>query len=507
MSDYLTTVPKANILVVDDAPANLRLLLEILSDKGYLVRPVPNGKMALNAVEAELPELILLDVMMPDLDGYEVCKLLKAKSETREIPVIFLSAKDEAIDKVKAFRVGGADYITKPFQVEEVLARIENQLNIVRLQKQLSEENNLLQEEIVSRQSIQEELSNHHRLNRSIFSTAQVGICVTDDRGRFVQVNPTYAKIYGFSPEDLTGQLFTIHFPDLSLAEKSKLIREYKEFIKDGKYDRGEYKVKQKDGTILIVYSTRGCFERQDGKCFVVTTILDITERRKVEEEKTRLIDSLQTSEANLAEAQKIARIGNWEYDVATGKFTWSEELFRIFARKKEDKEPSYAEFIQLIDGQDRDLWQKTFEEAINLGTCYQFDFSIVRPNGNLRNIETRGKAILDEEGKTCKIFGTAMDITERKQAELALEKELYHSNLLREITQEIRSQLDVRQIFETAGQKIGEAFNVSCGFIYKYIREPESKLIVVGEYLPTNYKSRLNFELSVKDNPHAHKV
>lgn len=507
MTDYLATLPKGNILVVDDHPANLRLLLDILSDEGYLVRPVADGKMALNAVEAELPDLILLDIMMPGMNGYEVCQKLKAKSESKKIPVIFLSAKDETIDKVKAFQVGGADYITKPFQLEEVLARIENQLNIVRLQRQLLEENAILQEEIVSRQKAQEQLSNEHRLNRSIFSTAQVGICLTDDRGRFIQVNPAYAQIYGFSPEELTGQAFTIHFPDLSLSEKSQLIKEYKEFIKTGKYDRREYQVRRKKGEHLIVYATRGCFERQDEKCLVVTTILDITDRRKAEEEKTKLIASLQESEANLAEAQKIARIGNWEYDVFTGKFSWSLELFRIFAREKQQGEPSYNELIQLIYSEDRDLWQKTFEEAINLGTCYQFDFRILRSNGSLRYIESRGKAILNEENKTCKIFGTALDITDRKQAELALEKELHHSHLLREITEEIRSPLDVQQIFEIAAAKIGEAFNVSCCFIYKYINYSESKLIVVGEYLLSKYKSRRNFEISVKDNPHALEV
>ncbi|MDY6806113.1 MAG: PAS domain S-box protein [Cyanobacteriota bacterium] len=504
MTDYLATVPKANILVVDDAPVNLHLLFEILSEEGYLVRPVCDGNLALDAVEAELPDLILLDIMMPGMDGYEVCQKLKAKSETSEVPVIFLSAKDEAIDKLRAFNLGGADYITKPFQIEEVLARIETQLNIVRLQRQLLEENSILQEEIVSRQQAQEELSNQHRLNRSIFSTAQVGICVTDDGGRFVQVNPAYANIYGFSPEELTGQLFTIHFPELSLSSKSKLIKQYKDFLITGKYDSGEYQVRRKNGESLIVYIGRGCFERHDGKCFVVTTILDVTDSRRVEEEKSRLIASLQESQANLAEAQKIARIGNWEYDVFAGRFTWSEELFRIFGREKEEGEFTYPEFIQLVSPEDRDLWQKTFEESIALGTCYQFDFGIARPNGKLRNIETRGKAILNEEGKTCKIFGTAMDITERKQAELALEKELHHSNLLREITEEIRSQLDVQQIFETAAAKIGEAFDVSCCFIYKYISEPESKLIVVGEYLFAESKSRRNFEISVKDNPHA---
>ena len=139
---------KADILVVDDTPDNLRLLSSLLKEQGYKVRKVTSGEFALKAVLVAPPDLILLDILMPDLDGYEVCQRLKASEPTRDIPVIFLSALNEAIDKVKAFAVGGADYIAKPFQVAEVLARVEHQLKIRKLQKQLEENNTRLQEEI-----------------------------------------------------------------------------------------------------------------------------------------------------------------------------------------------------------------------------------------------------------------------------------------------------------------------------------------------------------------------
>ncbi|MEG4812376.1 response regulator [Microcoleus sp. F8-D3] len=136
----------ANILVVDDTPDNLRLLSTMLSDKGYKVRGVINGQMALKAARSTPPDLILLDISMPQMNGYEVCQHLKADARTSGIPVIFLSALDRVLDKVKAFAVGGVDYITKPFHLEEVLARVENQLTIQRLQKKLHEQNARLQE-------------------------------------------------------------------------------------------------------------------------------------------------------------------------------------------------------------------------------------------------------------------------------------------------------------------------------------------------------------------------
>ncbi|CAD5920533.1 putative signaling protein PA1727 [Planktothrix agardhii] len=117
-----------DILIVDDTPDNLHLLSRMLTRQGYNVRKALSGPMALTAVQTVAPDLILLDIMMPEMDGYEVCQNLKADAKTAEIPIIFLSALDDVLDKVKGFQVGGVDYITKPFQFEEVLIRVQNQL-------------------------------------------------------------------------------------------------------------------------------------------------------------------------------------------------------------------------------------------------------------------------------------------------------------------------------------------------------------------------------------------
>ena len=134
----------ANILVVDDLAANLQVLAGMLKDRGYKARPVPSGKLALLAARKDPPDLILLDINMPEMNGYEVCQTLKADEQLRGIPVIFISALNENLDKVKAFAIGGVDYLTKPFQMEELHARVETHLKLRRLQIELEEANTQL---------------------------------------------------------------------------------------------------------------------------------------------------------------------------------------------------------------------------------------------------------------------------------------------------------------------------------------------------------------------------
>lgn len=135
----------ASILIVDDEPNNLKVLHGLLTQYGYDVRAVRDGKTALEAAQSLLPDIILLDIRMPEMDGYEVCNRLKANKATRDIPVIFISALNHVTDIVQAFQVGGVDHISKPFQFAEVLARIENHLTILHQKQQIIEQNNQIE--------------------------------------------------------------------------------------------------------------------------------------------------------------------------------------------------------------------------------------------------------------------------------------------------------------------------------------------------------------------------
>ena len=138
---YEKTEFKADILIVDDEPDNLRLLSTILQSQGYKVRQAINADIALKTLHLQPPNLILLDILMPEVDGYQLCQQLKSNSATTEIPVIFLSALSRGLDRKKGFQVGGADYLTKPFELEEVLARVKHQLTICSLKFQLQQKN------------------------------------------------------------------------------------------------------------------------------------------------------------------------------------------------------------------------------------------------------------------------------------------------------------------------------------------------------------------------------
>ncbi|MBK1989550.1 EAL domain-containing protein [Sphaerospermopsis aphanizomenoides BCCUSP55] len=161
-----------DILIVDDTPDNLRFLATILSEQGYYVRKALDGQMAITACLNLLPDLVLLDIMMPEMDGYTVCKLLKSNEKTSKIPVIFLSSIDDVLDKVKAFQVGGVDYITKPFQAEEVFIRIKNQLLLKAAEEKILDLNRELEAKVQER-TLQLELANQE-LKRELCERQQL---------------------------------------------------------------------------------------------------------------------------------------------------------------------------------------------------------------------------------------------------------------------------------------------------------------------------------------------
>ncbi len=214
-----------NILIVDDTRENLEVLSALLELEGYEVRLAINGEMALMGVEAEPPDLILLDIMMPDMDGYEVCAKLKSQPETRSIPVIFISALDDVFDKVKAFQAGAVDYISKPFQAEEVLARVKNQLIIAQLQQSLRHKNALLKQQNEQLQQVVEErrdlvtsLQEMEERYRRMFDEAIIGVYQRSPEGRYFKLNDALAQIFGYAAAqdwfDDPGAYETIPYAD-----------------------------------------------------------------------------------------------------------------------------------------------------------------------------------------------------------------------------------------------------------------------------------------------------
>ncbi|WP_377475859.1 MAG: response regulator [Microcoleus anatoxicus] len=199
---------KGNILIVDDIPENLNFLTEVITKNGYKVRGVTNGAMALRTVRNHTPDAILLDIKMPDMDGYQVCEALKSDENTSEIPIIFLSALDQIFDKVKAFKVGGVDYISKPFEPEEVLVRLETQVTIGRQKRQLKQAIDRHQQ--IAEIAYQSRILLANLLNSSLDGIAAVQTVRADIAGeiedfRCLVVNPVFAKLLGKKRAELAG--------------------------------------------------------------------------------------------------------------------------------------------------------------------------------------------------------------------------------------------------------------------------------------------------------------
>ena len=203
-SDRLTTY-RGDILIVDDLPDNLRLLRDTLSAQGYKVRSATTGAMAIRAAQSPATELILLDIKLPDLDGYEVCRQLKSNKQTEDIPIIFLSALNETSDKVEGFAAGGVDYISKPFQAEEVLARVEIHLTIRRLRQKLQEQNLSLTQEMEENQRLKDIYFAEKELAQVTLKSIGDAVITTDAANIIKYFNPVAESLTGWKSEDAEG--------------------------------------------------------------------------------------------------------------------------------------------------------------------------------------------------------------------------------------------------------------------------------------------------------------
>ena len=195
-----------DILIVDDTPSDLKLLSDILKKAGYTVRAASDGELALRSVQARLPALILLDIKMPAPDGYEVCRRLKDSEDTMGIPVVFISVETDPMKKVKAFGLGGVDYITKPFESEEVLARVATHLARWKAQKENEKRNLQLQQQIAERKRAEKALRKSEEKYRILMMQIRDGIYTLDTEGRFTFVNDVITQRSGQPREWFLGR-------------------------------------------------------------------------------------------------------------------------------------------------------------------------------------------------------------------------------------------------------------------------------------------------------------
>jgi two-component system NtrC family sensor kinase len=227
----LTHTYNATIVVVDDTPENLFLLSEMLEQQGYQVRKALNGRVALMTCKKRLPDLILLDINMPEMDGYEVCEQLKADEKTCNIPVIFISALDSVLDKVRAFDVGGVDYITKPFKCAEVISRIESQLKLRSLQAKLEEKNLMLEQEVSHREKAQAALELSEAKNLALLNAIPDLMILLRSDGTFLdyRIGEIINHSSPFSAPDIRG--IDLDIKERNIFKNQRLIQTLENFL------------------------------------------------------------------------------------------------------------------------------------------------------------------------------------------------------------------------------------------------------------------------------------
>ena len=206
----------ATIMVVDDTPANLKLLEGMLLEKKYRVLSFPNGKLAIKTAQKSIPDLLLLDINMPDMDGYEVCRCFKEDSRLREVPIVFISGLNETANKVLAFTVGGVDYITKPFQIEEVHARVGTHLKMHRMQQELEEYNRSLEEQVKTK--VHEIIDSQMA---TIFAMAKLVESRDDDTGKHIERVQLYCRTLAeqlFRDSTYQGDITPLFIENIYLA-------------------------------------------------------------------------------------------------------------------------------------------------------------------------------------------------------------------------------------------------------------------------------------------------
>jgi len=351
-----------SILIVDDVLDNLRYLSKILVEHGFTVRAAKNGKEALLSAKNSPPDLILLDIKLPDIDGYSVCKTLKSADLTKDIPVIFLSMLTEPKNVIKGFQVGGVDYITKPFHTEEVLIRVQTQLKIVQSEKRYKNLSNLTYEGII-----------------------------IHENGIVKDINLSFEKMFGYSNEEMIGQnVIELLIPE----EYHGIVSENMLNVHSTPY---EIEVKRKDGSVFPV-ELEG---RNISDTTRVVAVRDISYRKEAEKRISKLSTAVEQSPTIIAITDLQHKI---EY--VNGKFT---ELTGYALKEVIGQTPRILTPGNLPDKVFKELW-----ETISSGKEWRGEFYNKKKNGEYFWEETSVSPVRDEEGNIINYVIVAEDICER---------------------------------------------------------------------------------------------
>ncbi|MDX2441091.1 MAG: PAS domain S-box protein, partial [Desulfobacterales bacterium] len=409
-------------------PENLRLLTAILKEAGYIVRQLRSGKRVMASALDAPPDLILLDIMMPETDGYEVCRGLKAEERTCDIPVIFISALEDVANKIKGFSVGGADYITKPFREEEVLVRVKTHLGLRLMQNRLEEQNARLRHESIIREQALEALKKQKEFNEKIVQTSNALIVGLDKNHKIKIFNKGAEKITGFkSKEVIDKDWFEIFFEPDIYDEMSKVW----EIAWGANFNSYVNPILSKnDDKKIISWQATGMYDDADENRHMLISIgEDITERTRAEKS---LKESREKYRSVVENANDIITVNQGD----VFKFI-NPKVLEISGYSEADL--MSRSFIEIVHPDDRQMVKQRYLERLNTQKCTgAYELRILTKDGSIKWFESRAD-IIDWEGKTATL-NVLTDITDRKLAENALAENIENlEQKIKERTEELQ--------------------------------------------------------------------
>ncbi|MGL1894511.1 MAG: response regulator [Spirochaetaceae bacterium] len=392
------TVENNTVLIMDDNLQNIISLSTILKDERYNVQIAKNGSQAIDCVKKDPPQLIIMDVYMSVLDDFNACHEIKKYEEFKLIPIIFISAMDDSYNKVQAFKAGGVDYITTPFQIEELLMRVTTQISLYNLQLKLKDTNLKLVKNL-----------------KNTFEQSVVGIFYGSPEGKFIKANKRFLDITGNTERELLEMYIIdiIHedFKSIEMSNINKLLnKEVSKYVQ-------EFIINHKSGnTIWTKITISLVSDNLDEPDYIVGVLEDITARKESER-------ILKTSERTLVQAQKMAKLGNWELDLVNNKLYWSEEIFDIFGVDSKNFEATYETFIEIIHPDDRDKVNQVYQEHLSNKKPYDIEHRIQLKDGTIKFVRENCDSDFNLDGEPIKSRGTVQDITEKKTVEDEIHK------------------------------------------------------------------------------------
>lgn len=399
-----------NILIVDDEPGTLKLLKDVLAADGHVVRPFNNGELALRSIMHEAPELILVDIRMPGMNGFEVCRRIKEDERLKEIPVIFISAASDMEDKLRAFQEGGVDYITKPFQKEEVIARVRTQIALSHTAQRMKKTVEALQ---VREESLKVAQAIAHRSEDNLIraqAVAQIGSWHLDIASNRLEWTAESFRIFGVPQKeavDLETFFSTVH-PD----DREMVLKSWNEAIAGAPYDI-EHRVVA-DGEIRWVRERAVIARDSDGRAISgIGTTQDITDRKRVDMEIRRLERNYRSLAENLPDIisrfdRKLRRIYvNPVFEKYTGMPCTS-----VLGK-------THAE-LEIPDNVKK-IWSNVLHQVFSTGEQIAIEFELPAPGGGVKYYQAITVPEFNASGEVETVLTIARDISILKNTEMVL--------------------------------------------------------------------------------------